>query len=290
MSDDSVFCPECGTPIKPGNSKNAQQTIHQNIYQAQVQPQKKIPAVGTKQAKTLIVISGLLVFISLFMDAIKIGGGSASIYERLKVMRAEGIFWIACVSILLVIVLNVLNLQKWSLIGSLGIFVFMIEVLTEVLKLKKITAGQASLNIGFWLFTAATIVCLIFAVKEAALSFLEKYGQTAGNAAPTPASTQFYTNAKAPSQTYTQTSAQFQSDTKFKTSRPTAQKPKKGLKNGGIVLFILGVLAVFGGFANGDYRRIMYLGIESQDIVTIGMEIAMVVGGIIMIIKSRNGK
>lgn len=238
MSDDSVFCPECGTPIKPGNSGNSHQTVNQNIYRAQVQPQKKIPAVGTKQAKTLIVISGLLVFISLFMDAIKIGGGSASIYERLKVMRAEGIFWIVCVSILLVIVLNVLNLQKWSLIGSLGMFVFMIEVLTEVIKLKKITAGQASLNIGFWLFTAATIVCLIFAVKEAVLSFLEKYGQTAGNSGPTPASTQFNTKAKAAFQTYTQTSAQFQPDMKFKTSRPTEQKPKKGLKIGGIIMIL----------------------------------------------------
>lgn len=280
MSDDSAFCPECGTPIKPGNSGNSHQTINQNSYQAPMQSQKEIPAAGTKQAKTIIVISGFLVFISLFMDAVKIGEGSASIYERLKVMRAEGVFWIVCVSILLVIILNVLNLQKWSLIGSLGMFVFMIAEIAEVFKFKKATAGYASLNIGFWLFTAATTVCLVVAVREAVLSFFAKSRESDRNVAPSPA----------PSQPYAKPQAQSQPYTKANVSRPTAQKPKKGLKTGGIVLFILGVLAVCGGFANGDYRRIIYLGIEFQDVVTIGMEIAMIIGGIVMIIKSRNGK
>lgn len=276
MSDDAAFCPECGTPVRQGNGGNPQQTVNQNIYQAPIQSRKEIPAAGSKKAKIIIAVSGFLTFLSMFLSYIV---GSLSIYQRYKTMQEEKIFWIACVFILLVVVLNVLNLQKWSLIGSLGMLVFVLGQFIETFQLRRIM-GRPSMGIGFWLFLGSSIVCLAVAVKEAILDFFEKYRQPDENVGLS----QSYAQSQTQSQAYTQHHTQSQA------SRPTVQKPKKGLKIGGIVLMVLGALAILGGFVSGDYRRIMYIGIEFPDLVTIGMEIGMIVGGIIMIIKSRNGK
>ena len=75
------------------------------------------------------------------------------------------------------------------------------------------------------------------------------------------------------------------------TSQPVIpQKPKKGLKIGGIVLTVCGALSVVGSFANESYFKMLNYGMDSSDAVTIGFQIGLIVGGIVMICKSAKGK
>lgn len=163
MPDDSAFCPECGASVTGESNGNPQQTV------------KQIPEVGTKKAKMIIIISGMVAFGSMFLGAIRWNGGrTASIYERMTMTGSKEEVWIACAFILLIVVFNALNCQEWSLIGCVGLFAIMSSMLTELWKWKKMT--YASLYIGFWLFGAAAIVCIAVSAKEATLSFLKNTG------------------------------------------------------------------------------------------------------------------
>lgn len=66
------------------------------------------------------------------------------------------------------------------------------------------------------------------------------------------------------------------------------QNPKsKGKKIGGIVMVVLGGLSVLGSFANDYYRNITHNGVNMSDLVTIGIQIALIAVGVYLIYKSN---
>lgn len=71
--------------------------------------------------------------------------------------------------------------------------------------------------------------------------------------------------------------------------QPTPQqKPKsKGKKIGGIILAVLGAMAILGSCTNGTFANIAANGADMSDIVAIILEIGMIVGGIYLIYKSK---
>ena len=72
------------------------------------------------------------------------------------------------------------------------------------------------------------------------------------------------------------------------TQPAVADKPKsKGKMIGGIVLVALGALSVLGSFANDYYWNIAHNGVNMSDVVTIGIQIAMVAVGGYLIYKSK---
>ncbi len=81
------------------------------------------------------------------------------------------------------------------------------------------------------------------------------------------------------------------------TTQPTApmqsfqgapEKPKSnGKKIGGIILAVLGAMAILGSCTNGTFANIAANGADMSDIVAIILEIGMIVGGIYLIYKSK---
>lgn len=75
----------------------------------------------------------------------------------------------------------------------------------------------------------------------------------------------------------------------FQSTSITEEKPKKRGKNvGAIVMLVLGGLSIFGSFANDYYWNIAHNGMLLDDFVTVGLQIGLVVGGFILLIKSKN--
>lgn len=54
----------------------------------------------------------------------------------------------------------------------------------------------------------------------------------------------------------------------------------------GIILLVLGVMSIFGAAVNGTFAKFAN-GVGVAEITTITLQIAMVVGGIVMIIKGK---
>lgn len=54
----------------------------------------------------------------------------------------------------------------------------------------------------------------------------------------------------------------------------------------GIILLVLGALSIFGSIVNGSFAKYAD-GVGVSEITTIVLEIAMVVGGLVMIIKGK---
>ncbi|MBS6194523.1 MAG: hypothetical protein KH828_02935 [Clostridiales bacterium] len=161
------------------NTGEPRQTVRQDAAQTPTPPKKEIPAAGTKQAKITIAISGILVFINLFLGGINTGENTMTIYGRFVGYEMKSAFWALSVFILLVIVFNLCNLQKWSLIGSVGVYVFAIGISGEIFRIIKADMefgeGAMSLNIFWWVFFASAIVFLAVAIKEGVLGIFEKY-------------------------------------------------------------------------------------------------------------------
>lgn len=58
-------------------------------------------------------------------------------------------------------------------------------------------------------------------------------------------------------------------------------------KTWGIILVIIGVMAILGSVANGSFANYFKYGVGISEITTIVLEIAFVVGGIRLISKSE---
>ena len=75
------------------------------------------------------------------------------------------------------------------------------------------------------------------------------------------------------------------------TDRPQTasveKKMGKGMKIGGIVLLVLGLLAVFGSISNGILPAILKYGPVPADYSMLAAMAAMIVGGIVLIYKSK---
>ena len=68
----------------------------------------------------------------------------------------------------------------------------------------------------------------------------------------------------------------------------SAQKPKSnGKKIGGIVMTVLGGLSVLGSFASDYYWNITHNGVNVNDLITIGIQIALIAVGVYLIYKSK---
>lgn len=63
-------------------------------------------------------------------------------------------------------------------------------------------------------------------------------------------------------------------------------QPKKGLKIGGIVLLVLGILSVFGALANGTYAYMSYR-FDLSDLFMILIQAGLIIGGTLMILNSQ---
>ncbi|MBS6194533.1 MAG: protein kinase [Clostridiales bacterium] len=167
-----------GNAEKKANENDAvsQQTVRQNGSQTAAASKKEMPAVGTKRSKIIITISGILLFVSLFLNMVNAGGASISmsIYTRYRASNAKEMFWVLSALILLVIIFNLLNRPKWSLIGSFGISVFMISRFMDIFILLK-GNPELSLSVYFWLLLASAITFMAAAVKEGVLDLFEKY-------------------------------------------------------------------------------------------------------------------
>lgn len=68
---------------------------------------------------------------------------------------------------------------------------------------------------------------------------------------------------------------------------PVKQTKGKGKKIGGIVMAVLGGLSVLGSLANGFYNDILNYGASLSDLITVGLQIGLIVAGVIMIMKSN---
>ena len=76
--------------------------------------------------------------------------------------------------------------------------------------------------------------------------------------------------------------------TKTEEFKSTVQKPKsKGKKIGGIVMTTLGGLSIIGSFVNDYYWNITHNGVNMSDLVTIGIQIALIAVGVYLIYKSK---
>lgn len=66
---------------------------------------------------------------------------------------------------------------------------------------------------------------------------------------------------------------------------PEPKKKGKGKMVGGIIMLVLGVLSVYGGFVNGSFADMMEYGFALSDIITIALEAGLILGGIVLIVK-----
>lgn len=64
----------------------------------------------------------------------------------------------------------------------------------------------------------------------------------------------------------------------------------KGKKIAGIVLLIFGIMAVYGGTVNGSYDAMKMYGMDISDLFAILINVAVIVGGIYLIVKSKEKK
>ncbi len=69
---------------------------------------------------------------------------------------------------------------------------------------------------------------------------------------------------------------------------PQQRAKSKGRKIGGIVMAALGGLSILGSFGNDYYWNIAHNGVNASDFITIGLQIGLLVGGIMLIVKSKN--
>lgn len=72
----------------------------------------------------------------------------------------------------------------------------------------------------------------------------------------------------------------------YSPPQPTA-KPKKKSKTAGIIMLVIGLISVYGGFANGSYAQMAAYGIDLANIVTLLIQAGLIVGGIMKISKSK---
>ena len=61
-----------------------------------------------------------------------------------------------------------------------------------------------------------------------------------------------------------------------------------GKRVGGIILLVLGVMALFGGIVNGSLARTFSgIGNPISNATTLILMVAMIIGGIVMIVKGK---
>ena len=56
----------------------------------------------------------------------------------------------------------------------------------------------------------------------------------------------------------------------------------------GIILLVIGILAIVGALSNGTFANYANVGIGLSDIVTIALEIGAVIVGLVLIVKGDN--
>lgn len=64
-------------------------------------------------------------------------------------------------------------------------------------------------------------------------------------------------------------------------------KKSKSKKIIGIIMLVLGGLSVLGSFANDYYWNITHNGLNMSDIITVGIQLALIILGIYFIAKSK---
>lgn len=196
MEDTDLFCPECGTKsVNVESSRKAAAPVQkENVFESKAFSAEKAPSsynapAGITPAKPLKTTggtssfsligrfvaagAGLLAVISMFMtvayaEAMGIKQ-SASFMEMLEEGDVAWLFWFALISAVLVIVLQLTNHPKLSLIGCAGM-AFTIGIITFAINEVRNNPWGTLLKYGtgYYLYLIATILCIVcaFLVKK----------------------------------------------------------------------------------------------------------------------------
>lgn len=192
MDDADLFCPNCGTkvvdvenvpPTQP-QYQYQQETFSENVNAEQVYaaPAYTAPvssvSSGSSIGKYVGVGFGVLGIISLFLKVISIhipedissfmkfmgvreGYGSWNFFQLMTEAEIAWLFWLTLISIILVIVLQLTNHPKLSLIGCLGM-IFAAFILTVAMgDMPRQVRAYMKYGIGFYLFIISIIGCVI---------------------------------------------------------------------------------------------------------------------------------
>lgn len=188
MDDDALFCPDCGTKvINLEESPKPQNQAQPKIVSEKVKtaPAFKSPGTpvssGNSMGKYLGAGSALLAFISLFFKffiinipddissfmqfmGVRKGYGSWNLYQLMTEAEMPWLFWLTVVCIILVIVLQLTNHPKLSLLGCLGMLftIFILSMATS--EMPRQFRAFMKYGIGFYLFIISTVLCVVFAI------------------------------------------------------------------------------------------------------------------------------
>lgn len=203
MDDSALFCPNCGTEVirekslkKPQEYpevnytpqqthaeddyapvqdyqadnyapvQNYQENNYENAqtYNAPVQHMSSGISIG----KYLGIAAALIAFISLFLTfaSVEVLGfkQTANFHEWMVESDVGWFFWLTLVSILLVILLQLTNHPKLSLIGCAGMIFTIVIISVAMSEVRHQFGNMAKYGIGYWLFLISTILCIVSAI------------------------------------------------------------------------------------------------------------------------------
>lgn len=185
MEDSDLFCPNCGAKVvnvDEGQEASVEQepSVSGNtapVYAAVAAPSS---VSGVSVWKYVGVFSALLGFLSLFLkyicidipdsvaDFMSLAGvrdsdASWNFYQFMKDAEVAWIFWLTIVFIALVIVLQLTNHPKLSLIGCFGMLFGNIFVAIGLTQLPVRVRHFVKYGFGFYLLIFATILCFLSA-------------------------------------------------------------------------------------------------------------------------------
>lgn len=189
MDDSALFCPNCGTEVI--HEKNLQeysevdytpqQTYPENDYAlVQDHPENSYANAQTYNApvqrmssgisigKYLGIAAAFVAFVSMFLTFASVEAlgfrQTADFHEWMVESDVGWFFWLTVVSIILVILLQLTNHPKLSLIGCAGMIFTIVIISVAMSEVRHQFGNMAKYGIGYWLFLISTILCVVSAI------------------------------------------------------------------------------------------------------------------------------
>lgn len=192
MDDSALFCPNCGTEvIREKTLKKPQEYSEENYTPQQNNPENDYAPVqdysennyanaqtynapaqrmssGISIGKYLGIAAALIAFVSVFLTfaSVEVLGfrQTANFHEWMVESDVGWLFWLTLVSILLVILLQLTNHPKLSLIGCAGMIFTIVIISVAMSEVRHQFGNMAKYGIGYWLFLISTILCVVSAI------------------------------------------------------------------------------------------------------------------------------